>query len=221
MIWHKHLSHMLPQTIQETYKYVDSVPNLSIFNFNDATNYSNCIKSNTKNNSPRKWSLSEMVTCTYQGLFIDFGFSGRISNNEEGKIIPYSYKDNKWINAETSWILISYHGDTQLSKDFYQISGIFLAGILSQCVQQVCGSWSRGQILLQFRCIELFFWFYKYKVYPIGADALHQNSPVEHGHQTIATSIYVLLFGSGLPVKFWLYVFFHVICIKNSLQHRS
>ena len=63
-----------------------------------------------------------MVTCPYQGLFIDFGFSGRVSYDKEGNVIPSSLKDIEGLNGETAWILISdaqtkmYHGDTRLIK---------------------------------------------------------------------------------------------------------
>ena len=70
-----------------------------------------------------KRSLSEMVTCPFQGLFIDFGFLGQISHDKEGKVITSSQEDVEGINRETAWILISdaqtkmYHGDTRLSKN--------------------------------------------------------------------------------------------------------
>lgn len=38
-----------------------------------------------------------------------------------------------------------------------------------------------------------------FKIHPTGADALHQNGPVEQGHWTIAKGIRVLLTGAGLP----------------------
>ena len=62
---------------------------------------------------------------------------------------------------------------------------------------------------------------YKYKVFPTGSDVSFQNGPVEHGHQTVATSVCALLFGSGLSVNFWPYVFFHVLCIHNALPHKG
>ena len=81
-----------------------------------------CIKANLWKNSPINQSLSEQVTCPYQGLFIDFGFSGCISYDKEGRVIPSSHKDIKVINGKTTWINISnaqtkmFHGDTRLSK---------------------------------------------------------------------------------------------------------
>ena len=90
MIWHQHLIHLLPSTIKEAYKYVDGVPNISCFDFDDITKCTTCTKANLRKNSPTKQSLTKMVTCPYQGLFIDFGFSGQISYNKEGKVIPLS-----------------------------------------------------------------------------------------------------------------------------------
>ena len=90
MIWHQRLIHMFPGTIQEAYKYVDGVPNLSQFDFEDVTRRTTCTKANLRKNSPSKQSLSEMVTWQYQGLFIDFGFSGRVSYDKEGREIPSS-----------------------------------------------------------------------------------------------------------------------------------
>ena len=62
---------------------------------------------------------------------------------------------------------------------------------------------------------------YKYKVFLNGADESVQNGPVERGHQTVATSIHALLFGSGLSVKFWPYAFFYVLWIQNALPHKD
>ena len=91
MIWHQCLIHLSPSTIKEAYKHVDGVLNLSHFAFDDITNCTMCTKANLRNNSPTKQSLTKMVTCPYQGLFIDFGlFSGQISYNKKGKIIPSS-----------------------------------------------------------------------------------------------------------------------------------
>ena len=44
---------MALHTIQEAYKYVDGVPNLSRLDFDDVTNYLTC-KANLKKNSPTK-----------------------------------------------------------------------------------------------------------------------------------------------------------------------
>ena len=56
----------------------------------------------------------------YQGLFIDFFFSGKVKQNKEGVVIEASRKDVEGMNGETAWILISdaqtrmLHGNTHL-----------------------------------------------------------------------------------------------------------
>ena len=58
----------------------------------------------------------------YQGLHIDFYFSGRISKDKDGKVKESSQVDIEGINGEQAWILISdgktrmLHGDTRLTK---------------------------------------------------------------------------------------------------------
>ena len=76
MIWHQCLIHVLPVTIQNAYKYVETIPNFSNFKFDDVKNCPTCIKSNMRKSSTGKRSRSLLVTHPYQGLFIDFGFLG-------------------------------------------------------------------------------------------------------------------------------------------------
>ena len=67
-------------------------------------------------------SLQDSLTHPYQGLYIDFGFSGRISKDAEGNVKESSQVDIEGINGEQAWILISdgktrmLHGDTRLTK---------------------------------------------------------------------------------------------------------
>lgn len=37
ILWHQYLIHVSPQTIKESYKFVDGVPNLSNFDFENIT----------------------------------------------------------------------------------------------------------------------------------------------------------------------------------------
>ena len=87
MLWHQWLIHLVPHTIQESYKHIDGFPNLSKFKFNNLSKCYTCIKANMTNNLPRKRSLTKSVRCPYQDLFIDFGFSGRISKLVNLRII--------------------------------------------------------------------------------------------------------------------------------------
>ena len=44
---------------------------------------------------------------------------------------------------------------------------------------------------------------YDYDISCTGVDTSFQNGAVERAHRTVATSVCALLFGAGLPVKFW------------------
>ena len=121
MIWHQLLIHLSPATLQNAYKYVEGIPNLSNFKFDDVKNFRTCIKANMQKNSSGKQSLSGSVTHPYQGLFIDF-FLGKLSFDKDGKVKPGSREDIKGIHGKTAWILISdaqtkmLHGDCCTSK---------------------------------------------------------------------------------------------------------
>ena len=63
ILWHQRLLHLLSGTINEAYKYVNGVPNLSQFNFVGFTNCTTSTKANICKNSPTNRSISEIVTC--------------------------------------------------------------------------------------------------------------------------------------------------------------
>lgn len=109
MIWNQHLIHTLPQTIRDTYIFVDGIPYISNFDFYNITKCCTCINANLRKNNPNKRSLSEIVSCPYQGFFIHFGFSGYISYDKEGKVIPSICEDLQGINGETTWIITAIH----------------------------------------------------------------------------------------------------------------
>ena len=65
-----------------------------------------CLKTNLTKNFGKK-SLRDSVEPPYQGLFIDFAFSGKIKRDKKGVVIEASRKDVEEMNGETGWILIS------------------------------------------------------------------------------------------------------------------
>ena len=76
-----------------------------------------------------------------------------------------------------------------------QISGWFLIKVENCSDPEVCNLFKE----------------FGYIVLPTGGDASHQNGPVEHAHRTISQSVEAVLIRAGLDVKFWPYVFHHVI----------
>ena len=72
MLWHQRLIHLAPHAIRDAHKFVDGIPDLSKFSFDDLHNCPTCIKANLSKNSAGKRSLMESVTVPYQVLFVDF-----------------------------------------------------------------------------------------------------------------------------------------------------
>ena len=122
MIWHQQLIHLSSATLQSVYKYCDGIPNLPNFSFDDIKNCLTCIKANMRKNAASKRSLTKSVTRPYQDLFIDFGFSGYISYDKDGKVVPSSWAHVEGVNGESVRIFICdpqtkiLHGDCQYVK---------------------------------------------------------------------------------------------------------
>ena len=75
MLWHQRLIHCRSHFLKNASLHVDGVPNLSSFNFDDVLKWPTCLKTNLTKNFGKK-SLCNTVKRLYQGLFIDFSFSG-------------------------------------------------------------------------------------------------------------------------------------------------
>ena len=58
-----------------------------------------------------------------------------------------------------------------------------------------------------------------YKCKPTAPDLSHQNGPGERPHHTIGDGIRAMLTGTGLPPKFWPYMFIHFLRIYNITLH--
>ena len=167
------------------------------------------------------------MTHPYQGLFIDFGFLGKLSFDKDGKVKPGLWEDIEGIHGETAWILISdaqtkmLHGDccTRKASPLKYLESFLKAH--SPPVSDKFVVLNQGDELYCSLKVRNLFCKYNYNVRCTGADASFQNGAVERAHHTVATSVRALLFGAGLPVKFWSYAFRHVLCIRNALPHRG
>ncbi len=60
-----------------------------------------------------------------------------------------------------------------------------------------------------------------YVVEPTGADSPSQNGGVEIYNNTLAVKVRTLLYGSGLPAKFWSAALLHVAYLHNLLVHSA
>ena len=79
------------------------------------------MKANLTKDATGHSSLRDSLTHPYQGLYIDFGFSGRISKDADGNVKESSRIDIEGINGEQAWILISdgktrmLHGESSIT----------------------------------------------------------------------------------------------------------
>ncbi len=58
-----------------------------------------------------------------------------------------------------------------------------------------------------------------YVVEPTGADSPSQNGGIEIYNNTLAVKVRTLLYGSGLPAKFWSAALLHAVYLHNRLVH--
>ena len=62
---------------------------------------------------------------------------------------------------------------------------------------------------------------FTYTVEPTGANSPSQNSGAEIYNGTLAVKVRTLLYGSGLPAKFWSAALLHSVYLHNHLVHSS
>ena len=131
----------------------------------------------------------------FQGLFIDYGFPGRVSYDKEGKVIESSRVDIEGLNGEAAWILISnaqtkmLFGDARMSK----ASPLkYLESFLEQYSPNTSDKFvvldQGGELYRNLDVINLFRKF-KYQVFPTGADSSNQNGPVERAHRSVSNFV--------------------------------
>ena len=172
MLWHQRLIHCGDFNFKDLHKHIDGIPDLSSFKLDDVTQCATCLKSKLTKVSPGARSLREMATRPYQLLYLDYGFSGRISRDKDGNVIESSQKDIEGINGETSWLLISdgktrmLHGDCRLSK----VSPIkYLESFLQQYAPACKNKWAvmdQGGELYQSTAVRSLFKKYGYEILP-------------------------------------------------------
>ena len=62
---------------------------------------------------------------------------------------------------------------------------------------------------------------FTYTVEPTGANSPSQNGGTEKYNGTLAVKVRTLLYGSGLPAKFWSVALLHSVYLHNHLVHSS
>ena len=234
LLWHQRLGHPCDEYLYKAHTAIDGVPKFksttSIFD-----NCPTCIRAKQTKNAPntphapleqsrepnKSFHQSRTAKFPYQGLSIDFSFSGMSSKDSERRT------NFEGINGETAWILVTdhftgmKHGDTRISKAAPILwLKHFLAQYNPNCTDKYVYMDQGGEL---FNNPEVQNLFNKsgYTIKPTGADASHQNGPVERGHRTIADTMRALLTGADIDVKFWPYAFYHSLRLLNALPERN
>ncbi len=76
-----------------------------------------------------------------------------------------------------------------------------------------------GELAHSFTFIDMLLRKHKYVIEPTGADSPSQNGAVEIYNAKLAVRTGTLLFGSGLPAKYWSSALVHLVYLHNRLVH--
>jgi hypothetical protein len=219
LLWHQRLGHPSDYYLYNAHKHMKGVPK---FKHMDPIldRCPTCIRAK-QTKEPAGPNTTRIASNPYQGLSIDFSFSGTKSKNEERQ------RDYKGLNGETCWILVTdhfsrmKHGDTRLSKGSpIHWMRHFLENHAPKCPSKYVYLDQGGELYHNPEVRRLFQRF-GYDVRPTGADASNQNGPVERGHLTVANAIRAMLLGANLDARFWPYAFHHWLRIDNSMPSRD
>ena len=78
LLWHQCLIHCGEHTLRYIHNHVDGLSNLRKFKFDDLTHCATCLKATLTNSPAGHHSLRDLLATLYQGLYVVFGFPGRI-----------------------------------------------------------------------------------------------------------------------------------------------
>ena len=206
------------------HKHVDGIPNLNNFQLNDLEKCATCLQAKAHKNPAGTRSLRDTESHPYQGLYVDFGFPGKISYDDEGNAIETTREEVEGINGKRAWILISdaqtkiLHGDARLSKSSpIKYLESFLKEYSPPNLKNRWVMFDQGGELDGNSLIHKLFKKYGYSMCTTGGYSSNSNGPVERAHCTVLDGIKAVLLGAGLPAKFWLYAFYHVFRICNAI----
>ena len=219
LLWHQRLGHPSDYYLYNAHKHIDGVPQ---FKHMDRVldTCPTCIRAK-QTKEPAGPNSTRTATQPYQGLSVDFSFSGTKSKDTTRS------EDYLGLNGETAWILVTdhfagrKHGDTRINKasPLHWLKN-FLQNHSPNCPGKYVYLDQGGELYNNPEIVRLFKRF-GYDVRPTGAEASNQNGPVERAHLSVANAIRSMLLGQNLPVKFWPYAFHHWLRIDQSIPSRD
>jgi hypothetical protein len=214
-LWQQRLGHPSDSYLYAAHKHIDGVPQ---FKKRDPILESCpiCLFAKLKKSSPGS-NGTRKATVPWQGLSIDFAFTGQRSKD---KACAATYRG---LNGKTCYILIADHAALTLDGTPRISRGAplnWLESWLKQHSLTMPGKYvylDQGGELFNNQKVRSLFQRFGYAIYPTGADSSHQNGPVERAHQTIGNALRTMLIGSNLDARFWPYVFHAYLRVKNAL----
>ena len=219
LLWHQRLAHCSDNYLYHAHKHALGVP---AFKHQDPIldTCPTCLAAKMKKRAPGHSSTMK-ATVPWQGLSIDFAFTGQASK-DKSRATAY-----KGFNGETSFIVLKDHFTGTLDGTVRISKGApvnWLRQWLVRHAPQVSDKYvhlDQGGELYNNPKIRALFKEFHFDIYPTGADSSHQNGPVERSHQTIGDALRTLLTGANLDPRFWPYAFFYFLRIKNALPGKD
>jgi hypothetical protein len=177
MIWHQRLGHPSDYYLYHAHQFVDGVPQ---FKHHDPVleRCPTCIQAKQRK-EPAGPNSTMTATENYQGLSIDFSFSGTRSKDKSRS------RDYVGMNGETCYLLVvdhhsgCYHGVTRISK---ACPINWLSDFLDDHATPAPDKYvylDQGGELYHNPKVRQLFARHKYQVRPTGAGSSNQNGPVD------------------------------------------
>ncbi len=147
-----------------------------------------------------------------------------------------SLLDYSWPNKKTDRVVLSYDGFssyllivneatrsiwcflTKTKEPLLDLLDAFLSCFGRELGGSVCTDQSREQACSD-ALTNLLLWKHWYVVSPTGANSPTQNEAIEIYNCKLTVCTRTLLYGSGLPAKYWLFALLHSIYLHNHLVH--
>jgi hypothetical protein len=217
ILWHQRLGHPSDAYLYNAHRHITGVP---AFKHTDPVldQCPVCLPAKLKKRAAGN-DTTRTATVPFQGLSIDFAFTGQKSKDKDRSASFLG------LNGESCYIMIADHatgtlyGTTRISKG----SPLnWLRAWLHRHSPTVDNKYvvldQGGELYHNPAIRDLFKKEFLYDVYPTGADASHQNGPVERSHQTVGNALRTMLNGANLDARFWPYAFQSFLRLKNALS---
>ena len=226
LLWHQRLGHCSDEKLTRASEFADGVPKINVKK-SVIDNCGVCMAAKSRARD-RGDGVTRTATRVGQGLSIDFAFAGQHSKNSKD---PDRYRENDYLgyNGETCYLLVYDHFPERLDGVCRQSKAPPVAWLrrwlrnnVEDDVKDRYVYMDQGGELYKCKAIrDLFEREFGYTIHVTGAEAHHQNGLVERANMTVDNAIRSMLFGAGLPIRFWPFAFYYYLRIKNAALPRS